>query len=242
MAWNKLATMFASLAGYIDVIVGTGGAPTSVVAGDTAIAIRKDATTVADMLHGSVDGGSTWLPIGGAPDPVTAGAATVAATSHALSVQRARLTLTNAVVALTDEAGVVAYGGVKVADFPAGAVCIIGATANLALTKSSAGVNADWDGDFAIGTATAGNDASLSGTEANVIPSTATPQAVSGATTAKGQTTTALSGTIVDGTATAVDLYLNVLVDDADHDVGGTACNILATGTIDITYAMLGDY
>ena len=142
-------------------------------------------------------------------------------------------------IALTDEAGVVAYGGLKFLDLPAGAVAIHGATANLAVTKSSAGVNADWDGDFGVGTVTASNNATLSSTEQNVIPTTATPQASSGATTATGQSTAAV---YLDGTSTAVDLYVNVLVDDADHDVTSTACNLILNGTITVSYTLLGDY
>lgn len=177
------------------------------------------------------------LHLGG--DSVVAAGAGVTAAQAAPGLQRKRFTLTNVAVALTDEAGVVAWGGVKFADFDDGAVLILGAIADLALTKSSAGVNDDWEGDFAIGTATADNDATLGGDEQNVIPSTATPQAVGGATTARGVST----GTeTADGTATAADLFLNFLVDDADHDVGATPCNIIASGTIEVLYAALGDY
>ena len=47
---------------------------------------------------------------------------------------------------------------------------------------------------------------------------------------------------VFDGTSVATDLYLNYKVDDADHDVGGTACNLLSTGTIDLFWTPLGDY
>lgn len=152
------------------------------------------------------------------------------------------LTFSNVAIALTDEAGAIAYGGLKVYDFPAGAILWHGATADLAIVKSSAGVNDDFDGDFSLGTVTASNNNTLSSTEANLIPSTATPQASSGATTATGQTTTALSGVIFDGTATAIDAYLNLLVDDADHDVTNTAANLLVTGTVTLFWSNLGDY
>lgn len=141
--------------------------------------------------------------------------------------------------ALTDAAGVVAYTGKKIYDFPAGNILIFGATANLALTKSSAGVNADWDGDFALGTVTASNNATLSSTEQNIIPTTATPQASAGATTAKGINAAAIAP--LDGTQTAIDLYLNFLVDDADHDVTTTPCNLIVNGTVRVLWANLGD-
>lgn len=151
------------------------------------------------------------------------------------------LTLTNTPITLADEAGVVAYGGQKVYDFPQGAIVFEGAVLDLALTKSSAGVNADWDGDVGLGTATASNNATLSGTEQDLVPTTATPQAVAGATTADGLSTSTEACKVFNGTSTAKDAYLNLLVDDADHDVGATACNLIANGTIRLTWTFLGD-
>lgn len=149
------------------------------------------------------------------------------------------LTFQDVAVALVDEAGVVAYKGTQVLDLPEGAYVIHGAVANLALTKSSAGVNADWDGDFGVGTVTASNNATLASTEQNIIPTTATPQAVSGATTAKGVSTAAL---YLDGTTTPSDVYLNFLVDDGDQDVTGTPCNLIVNGTLTVHYRHLGNH
>lgn len=176
-----------------------------------------------------------------ASDP-TANGTGVALTSEKLEVRTALVTLTNVDIALTDEAGVVAYGGLKILDMPAGAILFLGAVADIDVTKSSAGVNADWDGDFGIGTVTASNNGTLSGTEQDILPTTATPQAVAGVTTANGQSTITQAGYVVDGTGTAVDVFLNFLVDDADHDVTGTPCNLILNGTVKITYCNLGDY
>ena len=93
-----------------------------------------------------------------------------------------------------------------------------------------------------LGTVTATSDATLATTEQNLIPTTATPQASASATTANAQSTATESGAIFDGTTTPVDVYLNLLVDDADHDVTGTATNIIVNGTITLYYANLGDY
>jgi len=150
-------------------------------------------------------------------------------------------TFTNVDLALVDEAGVVAYAGLKIYDCPAGVIQFIGALADLDLTKSSAGVNDDWDGDFGVGTVTASNNNSLATTEQNILPSTATPQAVAGVTTANGFST-ATENANIDGTSTAADIYLNLLVDDADHDVTGTACNIIVNGTLTVFWRNLGDY
>lgn len=158
--------------------------------------------------------------------------------SASSGVTRTVLTFINTPLPLIDTAGVVARCALKVFDFPEGYIDIIGATVNLALTKSAAGVNADFDGDVALGSVAAAGDATLTGTEANVVPSTATPQAVAGATTAKAIST---AGVLLDGTTTAVDLYLNLLVDDADQDVTTTPTNLIANGTITIVWANLGD-
>jgi hypothetical protein len=154
-------------------------------------------------------------------------------------IHKTVLTFDDVAFALVDEAGVVAYKGTKVYDMPAGNILVLGATADLALTKSSAGVNADWDGDFGVGTVTASNNSTLSSTEQNIIPTTATPQAVAGATTAKGINAAAIAP--LDGTATAIDIYLNFLVDDADHDVTSTPCNLVVNGTLTIHWIQLGD-
>lgn len=155
--------------------------------------------------------------------------------------RKTTLTFTDVAMALTDNAGVIAYVGTKVYDFPDGAILFLGAKADLALTKSSTGVNADWDGDFSLGTVTASNNASLSSTEQDLIPTTATPQAAAGATTAKGVSTSTEACKVLDGTGTAKDVYLNFLVDDADHNVAGTACNLIANGTVTLHWVNLGD-
>lgn len=157
------------------------------------------------------------------------------------AVHKTVLTLTDVAVALSDNAGTIAYGGLKLYDWPEGLIAIQGASMDIALTKSSAGVNADWDGDTALGSVTATNDASLATTEQNIIPTTATPQASSGVTTGDGLSTATEAVTVLNGTSTAADLYLNYLVDDADHDVTSTPCNLIANGTITIVWSNLGD-
>lgn len=152
------------------------------------------------------------------------------------------LTFVNAVVPLADNAGVVAYGSRKVYDFPAGAIRHLGTLQDLDLTKSSTGVNADWNGDIGVGTVAANSGNSLATTEQNVISTTATPQAVAGVTTGNGQSTSTEGAAIFDGTTTPIDLFLNILVDDADHDVTGTPCDILINGTMTILWSNLGDY
>jgi hypothetical protein len=142
------------------------------------------------------------------------------------------LTFTNVAVTLADEAGVVAYGGVKIADLPATSGHFgVSAVVDLVITKSSAGVNADWDGDISIGTSSASNNATLTSTEANILTSNATPQAVAGVSTVLVGNNTHLLLTA----QTAQSVYLNLLVDDADHNVTVTPCNLILNGTVFLT-------
>lgn len=179
--------------------------------------------------------------------PAVADRATVAGSGVTMREDRAFgqrkivLNLEDVHVPLVDEAGVVAFGSLKILDLPAGLVGIKGAVMDLALTKSHAtGVSDTWDGDIALGTTAAGNNNALATTEQNIIPTTATPQAVAGATTGDGKSTST-EDAVIDGTGTASDVYLNILVDDADHDVTTNPTDIIVNGTITITYAMYGD-
>lgn len=147
------------------------------------------------------------------------------------------LTFKNTPVVLVDHASTVAFGSLKFWTFQKGQINIVGCVANLAITKTSAGVNATWNGDFGVGSVAADNTATLSSTEQNVIPTTSTPAAVAGVSSAKGKQ---LVATLLDGSVTAVDLYLNALVDDADQDVTTTPCNLIFNGTITLTYENLG--
>lgn len=188
--------------------------------------------------------GNTRLADGIEAKPGSTGAAAgtgVAAAEVYSAARQVEITLTDVAIPLVDEAGVVAFGSLKIYDLPAGHILFLGAVADLAMTKSSAGVNADWDGDFGLGTTAAGNNNALATTEQDLIPTTATPQAVAGVTTAKGASTSTEAAKVFDGSATAKDVYLNFLVDDADHDVTTTPCNLIANGTIKVSYMLLGD-
>lgn len=170
-----------------------------------------------------------------------AGSGAVATETSGDGVHKTVIVFTNRVIALADAAGVVAYGGSKVYDFPAGYIQFLGASCDLDITKSSAGVNDDWDGDFGVGRVTTSNNSTLSSTEQDLIPTTPTPQAVAGVTTADGVSTGTEAPKIFDGHTTAIDAYLNFLVDDADHDVTTTPCNLIVNGSLTIVWANLGD-
>ena len=154
------------------------------------------------------------------------------------------LTCTATPITISDDAGVAQYGGVKVFDFPAGWIHTMGAVIDGALTAGVTGTIIDnWDGDVALGTVTATTGATLTGTEANILPSAAVSAGASDkiGIAEAGPVATALTesgGRWLDGSATAIDMYLNFVIDDDVTHTSGTAT---FTGTITFVWINLGD-
>jgi hypothetical protein len=122
--------------------------------------------------------------------------------------------------------------GIKIYDFPEGRIHILGATINgITAVTGAAGGGATLP--MALGSVVGADDATLSGTEADIIPSTAIPN---GAGTIK---TALAAAAVFDGTTTPLDLYVNVAVTDA---VSSGAVTVALTGTCTITWINLGDY
>lgn len=147
------------------------------------------------------------------------------------------LTLTDVSIAMTDAAAAGNHGSLQLYDFPTGVVFLLGAVTDLT-TLAGAGGLADTAALVgSIGSVTLATDnATLTSTEADIVPSTAGTLS-SGAGVLDGETTTALIA-IFDGTATAADAFLNLAVPDA-----GTSANdtLELDGTITIYWLELGD-
>jgi hypothetical protein len=147
------------------------------------------------------------------------------------------LTLTAAVITITDADAAGAHGSLKVMDFNQGAVRFLGATCDLAIT-AAAGISATGAVVCGIGTAAAATDnATLAGTEQNIIPSTSVTLAAS-AGAFKGESTGTEGATTIDGTTTAVDVILNTVVSATDATASST---LTVTGTITLHWVDLGD-
>lgn len=139
------------------------------------------------------------------------------------------------------------FGSAKFYDFPAGRIQIHGCTANFTQItfNTEAGSNGDiaggGSGDYSIGS-TATADATLSGTDVDILPSTAMLDPfVTGV--GRSNAGSALAATTqLDGTSTAIDAILNVIIDDADVADGAANDIVYFTGTVTITWANLGDY
>lgn len=164
-------------------------------------------------------------------------ASTVEIATIGTVIRQTTLKLTNTPVTVVGATGV-GFGGTKVLDMPAGRILILGATASMAFPiLSTEGDLADTaDGDWAMGT-TSEEDGSMDrATDINIIPKTATSaNALSTATV--GSLADCTSAQHIDGTSTAMDLYINATIDDAETNETSV---LGATGTVTITWINLG--
>jgi len=165
----------------------------------------------------------------------TAGTSVDAATVRA-SVNVSTLTLDAVSVNLVDSGANGAHGSHALLTFPAGNIHILGAVCNLTYATAPAG---DIDDDAALVTAvgsvaTATDNATLTSTEANIIPSmTSTLTADAGV--GNGQSTAPVT---LDGTSSAAVARLNLAVPDADVSADEP---VVVSGTVTITWINLGD-
>jgi hypothetical protein len=203
--------------------------------------VTQTVTTQTVTTSTATTANVTTLNVGTSKATVGNGAkngATVTAVEYGNNVLRQTvLTLASTPVTVGNTTGV-SFGGVKLYDFPVGRIAVIGATANLSLNWAASDIADAGSGDFALGS-TITEDATLDGTDVDMLPSTAMLDPfVTGVGTAKGALAASAQ---FDGTTEAVDANLNIIVDDAD--VADASSNIiLVSGTVTITWANLGDY
>jgi hypothetical protein len=155
------------------------------------------------------------------------------------ATHRTLLTFTASPVVMTNNAGVALYGGIgtttttAVYTFPKGLIQILGADCRGTLTLTTAGALATFASVSALGQVTAASDATLTGTEANILASTSSAAAVAKAAVVKNISLIAPAAPL-DGTVTAIPMFLNfVVANDASNSTGvGTY-----TGTCTLTWS-----
>lgn len=148
--------------------------------------------------------------------------------------RRIRFTFDDLVITMTDADTNGNHGAHKFADFNEGLVAIVGAISNLSIT-AAAGIDADAAVVGSVGSTVAGVDnATLTTTEANIIPSTACTL-TSSAGVMDGEFSAIA---VLDGTQTAVDAFLNFAVPGDDASANST---ITVSGYIDLIVRYLGD-
>lgn len=174
---------------------------------------------------------------------VTAGAGAASGTgvtvveSGDAALKKTVLTLTNVSVTMTDATIAGSHGSLKVYDFPAGLLSYIGGTTNLTIARVGTAITATAAVVGSVGTVTVGTDNdTLTTTEADLIPSTASTL-TAGAGVTKGKYAVAPQVPF-DGTATAIDAFLNFAIPDAGS-TGNDA--LLVNGTITLVWSNLGD-
>jgi hypothetical protein len=129
------------------------------------------------------------------------------------------------------------FGSLKIYDFPYGVIRILGAITSLNIARVGTHIDADADAVAAIGTIPCDtSDSSLTGTKADIVPSMAATL-VAGVVDVTGIGYTAAT---FDGTATAVDANLNIIVPDADIDATNDAVTV--NGIVIITWINLGAF
>lgn len=138
-------------------------------------------------------------------------------------------------VTITDPGAAVGFGAAAFGTLPEGNVLIVGAIANLILSSASAGITSTFTSNFAVGTgATA--DATLSGNEVNIIPSTGTSAATAKVSPlTRGANSTAV---MIDNTAKDQNLQMNITVPDASLTAGSV---MQVDGVVHLAYVVLGD-
>lgn len=153
------------------------------------------------------------------------------------SWQQTKLTFAALSITMTDATTNGSHGTATIATFPAGRIAIWGASADLTTLAGAGGIGDTASVVMSVGSAAVGTDnATLTATEADVIPSTAATLAAGAGAMASGSAT-AQAATVFDGSSTPLDLHLNVAVPDA----GSSADDTLAvTGDIFITWSWLG--
>lgn len=152
-------------------------------------------------------------------------------------MHKTTLTLTAASITVTDSGGANGgSGGLKIYDFPEGVLVRGGCVANLTTLAGAGGIADGGAVVLALGSATAGANDTLTSTEADFVASYAgTLTAGAGVFTKYGEP----SATSLDGHATAVDLYINMAVPDADISASDT---LQVDGTVTCTWWTSGDF
>jgi hypothetical protein len=177
------------------------------------------------------------IQVGSVP---TALAATCKATEMGGEVRRTLLKLTACQVSSVTVTTAVGFGGVKLYDWHPCRLWILGVTAYFDVITFGANILANGSGDYSLGT-TITLDATLATTEVDLLPSSAMLDPFA-SSVGRSNVGTALAANVAfDGTSTAKDLNLNVLVDAAAQSDDTTAI-VSFTGEILVTWMDLGDY
>lgn len=148
---------------------------------------------------------------------------------------RLQIPIRNLVVPITDPGAAVAFGGATIAGLPEGNILLLGAVLNAQFT-AGANIIATFGSNFSVGTALTA-DATLSGAEVNLVPSTAGVAGVAGVSNGNRGVSTA-SGAILDNTDRTLNAILNMTIPDAS--ISATS-SVTVNGVLYLAFIALGD-
>jgi hypothetical protein len=135
-------------------------------------------------------------------------------------------------ITMTDATTAGTHGSLKIYDFPLGVIKIHSVKTDVHLLSDAAGLDADAEVVAALGSATVSTDnATLTGTEANIVASTAATL-----TTSEGDFDAISNGVTLDGRSSAADCYLNLAAPDADTDANDA---VTISGTVVIEWSLV---
>jgi hypothetical protein len=129
------------------------------------------------------------------------------------------------------------FGSALIGGLPKGNILLKGCVSYLRFEGAGTGLSTTWSGDYSIGT-TETADATLNGTDANIVPSTALDTAVAGLSDQVRGASTGLA--LIDNTAGNGVLAVNLKVDNADFPDDGDI-DFAVNGIVHLSYEVLGD-
>ena len=134
----------------------------------------------------------------------------------------------------------IGFGSAIIHDFPEGNILVLGLAGTVGFAGSGADANLvdTWEGDFGIGT-TPADDATITGTDVDLLASLATGAATAEVIAAQ-RVALASAPAMFDNTDGSLEVNANLLIDAADITDASTV-TITLSGTVDIAYIVLSD-
>jgi hypothetical protein len=174
----------------------------------------------------------------GANRPVAAASTAIVDDKAIGDFHTTTITMNGVAVTVANTTGI-SFGGTKLIDFPAGRIQVMGAyqtgiTFGLTNAGNVTPIDGTMGGDVSFGT-TAPTDGTLTAADVDIVPSASIDPISGGCAISR----LAASATF-DGTSTPIDVFVNVLIDDAD--VADAASDVLeVSGTLVINWIFAGD-
>lgn len=242
IAYSLADTTADSIPGYK--VVNAAGTTLFDVTDDGVVASKVTAPVTGDVtgnVTGNLTGNATGAHAGSLNMTTAAQIGAIAGSLTTLTTipdtYLTTITLAARQLAVTDA---LAYVGTKIFDFPLGRIRVLSASGSLQfgiVTDVVTTINASADMDWSLGSVTA-SSVTLATTMVDLIPKVDAPLAATVTTLNTATTGILAASATFDGTATAIDAFLNVAFPtDTEIDGDGT---LAITGTIYIVWQQWG--